>query len=115
LRIGFFVWEYPPKLVGGLGTYDGEYVSQPFTPLTGTGEIHQSPLLQISAFGDYHLKSQAGHWDANSASWVKDEVTSPCIDAGDPASPIGLEPFPNGGRIIWVFMAELQKQVNHIW
>jgi hypothetical protein len=49
--------------------------------------------------GDYHLKSQAGRWDANSASWVKDDVTSPCIDAGDPASPIGLEPFPNGGII----------------
>ncbi len=28
-----------------------------------------------------------------------DEVTSPCIDAGDPMSPIGLEPFPNGGII----------------
>ena len=28
-----------------------------------------------------------------------DEVTSPCIDAGDPMSPIGREPFPNGGRI----------------
>ena len=28
-----------------------------------------------------------------------DEVTSSCIDAGDPASPIGLEPFPNGGII----------------
>jgi len=49
--------------------------------------------------GDYHLKSQAGRWDANSASWVKDDVTSPCIDAGDPASPIGFEPFPNGGII----------------
>jgi hypothetical protein len=49
--------------------------------------------------GDYHLKSQAGCWDANSASWVKDEVTSLCIDTGDPASPIGLEPFPNGGII----------------
>jgi hypothetical protein len=49
--------------------------------------------------GDYHLKSQAGRWDANSASWAKDDVTSPCIDAGDPASPIGLEPFPNGGII----------------
>jgi len=26
-------------------------------------------------------------------------VTSPCIDAGDPMSPIDHEPFPNGGRI----------------
>jgi len=26
-------------------------------------------------------------------------MTSPCIDAGDPNSPIGTEPFPNGGRV----------------
>jgi putative hemolysin len=49
--------------------------------------------------GDYHLKSLAGRWDPNNQSWVKDDVTSPCIDAGDPTSPIGYEPFPNGGRI----------------
>ena len=49
--------------------------------------------------GDYHLKSQAGRWDPNSESWVQDDVTSPCIDTGDPMSPIGLEPFPNGGKI----------------
>jgi hypothetical protein len=62
--------------------------------------------------GDYHLKSQAGRWQSGYDSqftilnsqlphgaWVKDDITSPCIDAGDPMSPIGLEPFPNGGRI----------------
>ena len=49
--------------------------------------------------GDYHLKSQAGRWDANEGGWVTDEATSPCIDAGDPMTPIGPEPFPNGGRI----------------
>ena len=49
--------------------------------------------------GDYHLKSQPGRWDPTSESWVKDDVTSPCIDAGDPNSPIGHEPFPNGGII----------------
>ena len=48
--------------------------------------------------GDYHVKSQAGRWDANERRWTKDEVTSPCIDAGDMATPIGYEPFPNGGR-----------------
>ena len=47
--------------------------------------------------GDYHLKSQAGHWDGESESWVFDDVTSPCIDAGDPNAPIDAEPFPNGG------------------
>ncbi len=49
--------------------------------------------------GDYHLKSQAGRWDFINQSWIQDDVTSPCIDAGDPTSPVGLEPTPNGGRI----------------
>ncbi len=49
--------------------------------------------------GDYHLKSQAGHWDRAAESWVFDEVTSPCIDAGDPNAPLGDEPFPNGGYV----------------
>jgi parallel beta-helix repeat protein len=49
--------------------------------------------------GDYHLKSQAGRYDPDSGSWVIDDVTSPCIDAGDPNSPIGDELEPNGGRI----------------
>jgi len=49
--------------------------------------------------GDYHLKSQAGRWDPVSQSWIQDDVTSPCIDAGDPNNPIGHEPFPNGGII----------------
>jgi len=49
--------------------------------------------------GDYHLKSQAGRWHADEGRWTIDEETSPCIDAGDPMSPIGSEPFPNGGVI----------------
>jgi len=49
--------------------------------------------------GDYHFKSQGGRYDPNSQTWLTDEVTSLCIDAGDPMSPIGLEPFPNGGII----------------
>ncbi|MBN2592228.1 MAG: hypothetical protein JXA81_01885, partial [Sedimentisphaerales bacterium] len=49
--------------------------------------------------GDYHLYSNAGRWDPNSQSWVTDYTTSPCIDAGDPDSPVAHEPFPNGGII----------------
>jgi L-ascorbate metabolism protein UlaG (beta-lactamase superfamily) len=49
--------------------------------------------------GDYHLKSQAGRWDPVSESWVIDDVTSPCIDAGDPNSLVGDESEPNGGII----------------
>jgi len=49
--------------------------------------------------GDYHLKSQAGRWDPNSRSWAADNNTSPSVDTADPNTPLGHEPFPNGGRI----------------
>jgi hypothetical protein len=65
----------------------------------GSGNIGADPCFASPANGDYHLESQAGRWDADSQTWIQDEVTSPCIDAGDMKSPIGLEPFPNGGRI----------------
>ncbi len=32
MRIGFFVWEYPPALVGGLGTY-AEYITREFVSM----------------------------------------------------------------------------------
>ncbi len=32
MRVGFFVWEYPPMLVGGLGTY-AEYMTREFVKL----------------------------------------------------------------------------------
>ena len=32
MRIGFFIWEYPPQLVGGLGTY-AEYITQEFVEI----------------------------------------------------------------------------------
>ena len=49
--------------------------------------------------GDYHLKSQTGRWGPAAQTWIVDDVTSPCIDVGDPMTPIGREPFPNGGII----------------
>jgi len=65
----------------------------------GEGNIDADPYFADPANDDYHLKSEAGRWDPNNQVWVQDEVTSPCIDAGDPMSPIGLEPFPNGGFV----------------
>ncbi len=73
----------------------------------GFGNIDADPLF-VSLYwissnnqdaGDYHLKSQAGRWDPASRTWVQDNATSPCIDKGDPASPIGDEPAPNGGVV----------------
>ncbi len=57
------------------------------------------PEYDLWIDGDYHLRSEAGRWDPNSGSWVIDDVMSPCIDAGDPNSPVAFEPEPNGGRI----------------
>ena len=41
--------------------------------------------------GDYHLRSEGWHWNPDGKSWTYDYVTSPCIDAGDPDSPLGDE------------------------
>jgi parallel beta-helix repeat protein len=43
--------------------------------------------------GDYHLKSQGWRWGSDSGVWTSDAVTSPCIDAGDPTSPLQGEPL----------------------
>ena len=49
--------------------------------------------------GDYHLKSQAGRWDPATQAWIVDDVTSRCIDAGDPNSDWTAELWPHGKRI----------------
>jgi uncharacterized repeat protein (TIGR02543 family) len=53
----------------------------------------------VWAIGDYHLQSQTGRYNLEGRTWVLDKATSLCIDAGDPNSPVGPEPSPNGGII----------------
>jgi len=62
-----------------------------------TVEPYASNALWLD--GDYHLQSQAGRWEPETGTCVHDEATSPCIDAGDPVAPVGLEPSPNGSII----------------
>jgi hypothetical protein len=84
---------------------DGSTISISYSDVQGgfggEGNIDSDPLFADPNNGDYHLKSQTGRWDPNPplANWVKDDVTSPCIDAGDMSSPIGHEPFPDGGIV----------------
>ncbi|MHC5054459.1 MAG: right-handed parallel beta-helix repeat-containing protein [Planctomycetota bacterium] len=62
--------------------------------------IAVDPLFANPEAGDFHLKSQTGRWSpAGGGTWVVDGVTSPCIDAGDPALAVGDEKPGNGGRI----------------
>jgi|GEM_PF-684741 len=92
-------------VLAGSVSLDFDYCNlrQSVAPSWGTHNIDAEPIFADPDNGDYHLKSQGGRWDtAASASvggWVTDAVTSPCIDAGDPASDYSSEPDPNGGRV----------------
>ena len=68
----------------------------PFYNVTDNNTLHQDPLFTDPP-DDFHLKSQIGRW--NGSAWVKDNVTSPCIDEGDPEDDYSKEPEPNGDRI----------------
>jgi len=65
----------------------------------GEGNIDADPCFADPFNGDYHLQSEAGRWEPNIQSWVQDNVSSPCIDAGDPNSDWTAELWPHGKRI----------------
>ncbi len=44
--------------------------------------------------GDYHLKSQVGHWNLRTCTWVLDDTTN----AGNPSAAFDREPVPHGSR-----------------
>ncbi len=80
-------------------TYSNIIDANDAAPWPGEGNIYADPNFADIEKGDLHLKSQAGRYDPNSMSWIIDDVTSPCIDAGDPQSSVDKEPQPNGGVI----------------
>jgi len=105
-EVPFIYWDYQ----GGWG-WRGWVVD-----FYGQGNIAADPLFATPGYwdpngtendpnddfwvdGDYHLQSQAGRWHADDRTWVQDDATSPCIDAGHRNTALGLEPFPNGGVI----------------
>jgi parallel beta-helix repeat protein len=65
----------------------------------GDGNINVDPCFADAQSRDYHLKSEAGRWDPQTESWVTDDVTSACIDAGDPDSDWIAEFWPRGEHI----------------
>jgi len=82
------------------GGSDGVHIGEGAELFWQDGNIDIDPQFANAQEDNFHLKSQAGRYDPNPPSagaWVYHDVTSPCIDAGNPMSPIGTEPFPNGG------------------
>lgn len=65
----------------------------------GAGNIEVAPAFADPENRDYHLKSAAGRWNAETAAWIIDEMTSPCIDAGDPSQSRGDELDSHGDVI----------------
>ncbi len=101
-------WANTPDQLGGQHTGVKRSCIEGWTGGSNGGNIADDPCFIDPGYwstkwvwvnGDYHLKSQAGRFDPNARTWLVDDVTSPCIDAGDMLSPIGLEPFPNGGIV----------------
>jgi hypothetical protein len=83
----------------GYGCFSGTTTNDIYAggTLSLNNVITSNPRFANAAGHDFHLQSRGGRW--TSAGWVTDAVTSPCIDAGDPASAYGNEPVFNGGRI----------------
>jgi len=89
---------------GNVGSSSAQIVGSPEVTyscvqggISGVGNMDTDPHFADPQNGDFRLKSQGGRWDPLAETWETDAITSPCIDAGDPMSPIGSEPFPNGG------------------
>jgi hypothetical protein len=87
---------YDPEISGSSLSVSFSNVQGGFS---GDGNIDVDTCFVDADANDFHLKSQAGRWDTDSQSWVVDTVTSPCIDAGDPASDWTAELWPHGKRI----------------
>jgi hypothetical protein len=57
----------------------------------GLGNIDADPCFVDSSNNNYHLKSEGWRWDTQRKVWTWDDITSRCIDAGNPGSPLGDE------------------------
>jgi hypothetical protein len=57
----------------------------------GPGNIDTDPCFVDADADDYHLKSAGWRWDTQRKVWTWDDVTSRCIDAGNPGSLLGDE------------------------
>ena len=110
LLINCILWDDTPD---DISHYDADSITEvaysnistsDWVPWPGEGNICVNPEFADQNNidpnkSDYHLKSEFGRWDPDERRWTNDDVTSPCIDKGDPHYPVGNEPAPNGGII----------------
>ena len=100
ILVNTIIWDNLPNQVDGQYCTNVRYCDIADGTCEGTnGNISIDPLFADSSMGDFHLKSEYGRWDPNGRTLVYDDVTSPCIDAGDPNSDWTAELWPHGKRI----------------
>ena len=75
------------------------------------GNIDLDPCFADPEIDDYHLKSEGWRWEPDPGRWTYDDVTSRCIDAGNPDAPLAnelssipLHPNSNWGRNVRINM-----------
>jgi hypothetical protein len=115
------VWDNGPIVMVSQGPTQPVVAYTDFTGgIGGVGNVNVNPLFAAPGYwadpmdltrklsgadpeavwvaGDYHVQSKAGRW-SQVQGWVKDQATSPCVDAGNPMVSAAQEPQPNGGRV----------------
>ena len=93
--------------VAGGSAGDGNADADPLFAAPGYWANAENPEVAVAASeadaiwidGDYHLLSERGRYVPAYSLWTFDDVTSPCIDAGDPTMGPSAERAPNGERI----------------
>ncbi len=73
------------------GGKEAVYVAPTGVLYWGEMNIDADPCFVDVDANDYHLKSEGWSWDTKRSCWTYDDVTSRCIDAGNPGSPLGDE------------------------
>ncbi len=83
---GIYVQQSPPvtKYNNVWGNGAGNYNSVIGDQTGINGNISADPCFVNPAANDYHLKSNGWRRDTQNNQWVYDEITSRCIDAGNP-------------------------------
>jgi hypothetical protein len=78
--------------LGGVNWGPGNIDADPC--FVSLGQWKDDPLELVE--GDYHLKSEGWRWSGEpvgGSRWTWDDATSPCIDTGNPGSPLHEEPL----------------------
>ncbi|MHC4661088.1 MAG: right-handed parallel beta-helix repeat-containing protein, partial [Planctomycetota bacterium] len=89
---------------GGYTGYDGTTSQTSLGDWQGAtpyddNSLEADPQFVDAANSEFHLKSQAGHYNESTMGWDIDGSTSSGVDGGDPGDDYSLEPDPDGTRI----------------